>query len=84
MWAISQSVNAQVVLDLGPNFDATCMAHPDTYLDKIVVGNASGKLQLWNFSSGRRLYEFQLADCAICCIVSSPALDVVGVGLLDG
>lgn len=74
----------QAVLELGSGFDATCMAHPDTYLNKIVVGGANGKLQLWNFSSGQMLYEFTPATSAICCIVPSPALDVIALGLTDG
>lgn len=60
------------------------MAHPDTYLNKIVVGSQQGSMQLWNFSKGTRLYEFQVADCAIKCLTSSPALDVMGIGLADG
>ena len=71
-------------MDLGSGFGATCMAHPDTYLNKIVVGSSSGKLQLWNFSTGQMLCEFRLAQCSICCVVPSPALDVVAVGLADG
>ena len=77
-------VDVQVTLDLGDKFGATCIAHPDTYLNKIVVGSASGKLQLWNFHSGQMLFEFRPAKCGVCCIVPSPALDVVAVGLADG
>lgn len=60
------------------------MAHPDTYLDKVVVGGAKGQLQLWNFTSARKLYNFKLGDSTVSHITSSPALDVLAVGLADG
>ena len=75
----------QVTMDLGSDFQPTCMAHPDTYLNKVVVGSSDGRLQLWNFSAGTRLFEFtSYAGTAVKCISPSPALDVVGLGLADG
>ena len=65
-------------------FVPTCMAHPDTYLNKVVVGAEDGRLQLWNFATASRLYEFAGWGSAVRCIAPSPALDVVGVGLADG
>lgn len=66
-------------------FEPTCMAHPDTYLNKVVVGGADGRLLLYNFTTGRLLYTFEgLGGSPVRCIASSPALDVVGVGLADG
>ena len=29
----------------------TCIAHPHTYLNKVLVGTRSGVLQLWNIKS---------------------------------
>lgn len=66
------------------DFTPTCLAHPDTYLNKVVVGSADGRLQLWNFSTARLLYTFPGWGSAVRCLVPSPALDVVGVGLGDG
>ena len=75
----------QVTVDLPEGFTPTCMAHPDTYLNKVVIGSQEGKLQLWNFLSGKMLYEFSgLGEGAVKCITPSPALDVVGVGLSAG
>ena len=75
----------QVSIQLPEGFTPTCMAHPDTYLNKVVVGSQEGKLQLWNFASGKMLYEFTgLGDAAVHCIAPSPALDVVGLGMSDG
>lgn len=75
----------QVTIDLPEGFTPTCMAHPDTYLNKVVIGSQEGKLQLWNLLSGKMLYEFSgLGEGAVKCITPSPALDVVGVGLSAG
>lgn len=34
--------DAQVTIDLGEDFTPTCMAHPDTYLNKVVVASQRG------------------------------------------
>ena len=73
-----------MTIELGDEFAPTCMAHPDTYLNKVVVGSQHGSMQLWNFVKGTRLYEFSVADCAIKCLAPSPALDVMGIGTADG
>ena len=73
-----------MTIDLEDDFAPTCMAHPDTYLNKVVVGSQQGSMQLWNFVKGTRLYKFSVADCAIKCIAPSPALDVIGIGMADG
>ena len=76
---------SQVTTELPSGFEPTCMAHPDTYLNKVVVGGGDGRMLLYNFMTGRLLYEFAgLCSCAVKCIVSSPALDIVGVGDADG
>lgn len=76
--------NLQHVLEIGGSFQPTCFAHPETYLNKIVVGSKAGQVQLWNFVTGRMLYTFSVAESAVRCIVPSPALDVVAIGLSDG
>ena len=35
-------------IELGASYHATAMLHPETYLNKVVVANATGGLQLWN------------------------------------
>ncbi|CAI9780603.1 unnamed protein product [Fraxinus pennsylvanica] len=62
----------------------SCIMHPDTYLNKVIVGSQEGSLQLWNISTKKKLYEFKGWKSTICCCVSSPALDVVAVGCSDG
>ena len=46
--------------------------------------SAEGRLQLWNFATASRLFEFPGWGSAVRCLAPSPALDVVGVGLEDG
>jgi U3 small nucleolar RNA-associated protein 21 len=84
VWRIGQYGAPEVELRLPPGFTPTCLAHPDTYLNKVVVGSAEGRLQLWNFATASLLFEFPGWGSAVCCIAPSPALDVVGVGLADG
>jgi U3 small nucleolar RNA-associated protein 21 len=45
-------------MELGAGFTPTCLAHPDTYLNKVVVGSQEGPLQLWNFMTSTKLYQF--------------------------
>ena len=75
--------NLQASISVGADFQPTCMAHPDTYLNKIIIGSKSGKVELWNFISGKRLYTFDF-KATVRCLCPSPALDVVAVGLEDG
>jgi U3 small nucleolar RNA-associated protein 21 len=69
---------------LEEKFSPSCLMHPDTYLNKVLVGSHEGSLQLWNISTKKKIYEFKGWDSSVCCCVSSPALDVVAVGCADG
>ncbi|KAI3414794.1 WD_REPEATS_REGION domain-containing protein [Psidium guajava] len=69
---------------LDSNFSPSCIMHPDTYLNKVILGSQEGSLQLWNLSTKTKLYEFKGWNSSISSCVSSPALDVVAVGCADG
>ncbi|KAL4559718.1 hypothetical protein LXL04_031863 [Taraxacum kok-saghyz] len=69
---------------LDNEFTPSCIMHPDTYLNKVMLGGQDGSLRLWNISTKKKLYEFKGWKSSICCCVSSPALDVVAVGYSDG
>ena len=69
---------------LGGKFLPTCMMHPDTYLNKVLIGSQEGGLQLWNVSTKKMLYEFKGWGSSVTSCVSSPALDVVAIGCADG
>ncbi|KAJ3605510.1 hypothetical protein NHX12_027556 [Muraenolepis orangiensis] len=49
-------------------FDISALAHPSTYLNKVLVGSSQGALQLWNLKTNKLL----------------PAVDVMGIGLSSG
>ncbi|PON81318.1 Guanine nucleotide-binding protein, beta subunit [Trema orientale] len=69
---------------LDDNFTPSCVMHPDTYLNKVIIGSQEGSLQLWNVSTKKKLYEFKGWKSSITSCISSPALDVVAVGCSDG
>lgn len=91
LWLLSQTTKCchdsgllvQKSIYLGDNLEPTCMAHPPTYLNKVLIGFADGTVQLRNINSDTLLYTFSM-ESRICCIEPSPALDVVGLGLADG
>ncbi|XP_042436743.1 WD repeat-containing protein 36-like isoform X3 [Zingiber officinale] len=58
--------------------------HPDTYLNKIIIGSQEGQLQLWNVNTKKKLFDFKGWNSSVCCCVASPALDVVAIGCSDG
>jgi U3 small nucleolar RNA-associated protein 21 len=65
-------------------FTPTTMLHPDTYLNKILVGSQQGALQLWNVRKMKCIYEFKGWGSAVTALEQSPAVDVVSIGLADG
>ncbi|XLS58723.1 hypothetical protein HN51_008478 [Arachis hypogaea] len=69
---------------LDQSFSPSCIMHPDTYLNKVLVGSEQGPMQLWNISTKKKIFEFKGWDSPITCCVSFPALDVVAVGCADG
>eukprot|EP00252_Welwitschia_mirabilis_P019651 TRINITY_DN4608_c0_g1_i1.p1 TRINITY_DN4608_c0_g1~~TRINITY_DN4608_c0_g1_i1.p1 ORF type:complete len:897 (+),score=167.79 TRINITY_DN4608_c0_g1_i1:212-2902(+) len=87
IWSIEDIVkNREPIgqIQLGENFSPSCICHPDTYLNKVLIGSEEGSLQLWNVNSRKKLYEFKGWGSPVRCCVSSPALDVVGIGCADG
>ena len=44
----------------------SCLCHPSTYLDKILVGSRQGHIQLWNIRSTKLIYTFEVGDLIIC------------------
>lgn len=71
-------------IEFGNEFTATAMLHPSTYLNKILVSSTQGTMQIWNIRSNKMVYQFRYMGSAITCLVQSPVVDVVAVGLLDG
>jgi len=76
-----------VALDEGvgaSGFAPTCVAHPPTYINKVVIGGGDGRLQLRNFVTGRLVYTFAGFGSAVRSVAPAPALDVLAVGLASG
>lgn len=48
---LSDEATCETSLEGG--FVPSALAHPPTYLNKVVVGSENGSLQLWNVRSGR-------------------------------
>ena len=73
----------------------TALAHPSTYLNKILFGSSQGKLQLWNLRSRsvdcwaltsitrsrQMIFEFKGWGSAVTSLCQSPAVDVMAIGL---
>jgi hypothetical protein len=56
--ATSLATYPQDRIELGPDFQPTCMLHPDTYLNKVLLGGADGSMQLWNVASCQLVHTF--------------------------
>eukprot|EP00898_Chlorokybus_atmophyticus_P000527 jgi/Chlat1/1475/Chrsp12S02073 len=80
----THTTQPESVIDLGADFTPTCITHPDTYLNKVLLGSEQGHLALYNISSLKRIHLFQSFQVPVRCCVNSPALDTVGIGLADG
>ncbi|XP_020572453.1 U3 small nucleolar RNA-associated protein 21 homolog [Phalaenopsis equestris] len=81
---IKKNLEAAGHIKLEEGFLPTCIIHPNTYLNKVILGSQAGSLQLWNISTRKKLYEFKGWNSTAHCCVSSPALDVVAIGCSDG
>eukprot|EP00397_Hematodinium_sp_SG-2012_P016346 GEMP01016675.1.p1 GENE.GEMP01016675.1~~GEMP01016675.1.p1 ORF type:complete len:922 (+),score=204.55 GEMP01016675.1:2-2767(+) len=66
--------------------NVTALCHPPTYLNKMLVGTAEGKLHLFNVKTLNRIHTFNLPEHgAITCVAAAPnQLDIVAVGFVSG
>ncbi|KAJ1451514.1 WD40-repeat-containing domain protein [Pelagophyceae sp. CCMP2097] len=58
------------------------LAHPPTYLNKVVFGTASGRVELWNLRSKTKVHTMKCVEGnqgPITCIEPSGVLDVVAL-----
>ncbi|XP_065372448.1 WD repeat-containing protein 36 [Calliphora vicina] len=65
-------------------FQITAIAHPPTYVNKVVLGSRQGQLKIWNLKDNRLVYTFTGHPSRVTCIEPAPAIDVVAVGHQDG
>ncbi|XP_024544156.1 WD repeat-containing protein 36 [Selaginella moellendorffii] len=81
---LSTKEDGKPIAELHLGRGVTCLMHPQTYLDKVLFGFEDGRLQLWNIKSRKMVHEFKGWNSPVLTCVSSPALDVVGIGCGDG
>lgn len=65
-------------------FQVTCVIHPHTYLNKILLGSKQGKLQLLNINTSKIIHTFFGWNSEITFLEQAPAIDIVAVGLVCG
>jgi U3 small nucleolar RNA-associated protein 21 len=66
------------------SFKITAIMHPNTYINKILVGSEQGGLQLWNIRHGKIIHTFKGFESKITVLEQAPALDVVAIGMQNG
>ena len=71
-------------INLGNDFHPSFLMHPNTYLNKVLVGSTTGKLQLWNIRTGSLIMNFKGYSSGITFIQQAPSVDIVAVGLENG
>lgn len=75
-------VLSDVALPVG--FKATVVAHPPTYLNKILLGADDGRLLLLNIRTQKTVHVFPGFQSPVMVLAPSPVVDVVAVGTNDG
>lgn len=84
VWDISSETVYLEIPFNAEEFTVTALAHPPTYLNKIVVGSQQGQLKIWNLKENRLVYTFKGHASKVTYIQPAPALDVVAIGHQDG
>lgn len=65
-------------------FQITAITHPQTYINKILLGSEQGQLQLWNLKTAKMIYTFKGWKSPVSVLEQAPAVDVIAVGLNNG
>ena len=79
------SINCEYSIDFKEGKAApTVIFHPNTYLNKVLIGFADGALELWNVKTKVLLHTFEPFAASITIIAQSPVNDIVAVGLANG
>lgn len=80
--SVSQELHTQI--SLRKETQVTCLLHPPTYLNKVVLGTADGRLEIWNLRTGNLIHRTEEFGGHITSIAAAPVIDVVAIGMLDG
>lgn len=79
--------NEELYLDLpfaNESFRISAVAHPPTYLNKILLASQQGGLQLWNIKEAKLVHTFRSMPSAVTVLEPAPAVDVMAIGRQDG
>lgn len=79
----SESVYLEIPFQ-NETFKISAVVHPNTYINKILIGSTQGGLQLWNVRHGKLIHTYGGFDSKITVLEQSPAIDVTAVGLANG
>lgn len=75
-------------VDFSTSFIGTSILHPSTYLNKVIIGSASGDLAIYNTRTLSLIHTFKAPSShrnqLITCFAQSPAIDIVAVGYHSG
>jgi U3 small nucleolar RNA-associated protein 21 len=65
-------------------FKISAIMHPNTYINKILVGSEQGGLQIWNIKHGKLIHTFSSFSSKITVLEQAPAIDVAAIGFSNG
>ncbi|XP_063975994.1 WD repeat-containing protein 36 [Diachasmimorpha longicaudata] len=65
-------------------FKITKIVHPNTYINKVLLGSDQGHLQLWNLKTIKMIYTFNGWNSPVTALEQAPAIDVMAIGLANG
>lgn len=71
-------------VQLPQDFRVSCIAHPPTYLNKVLLGAQDGRSLLLNLHTKKIVHIFKSFLSSITVLEPSPVVDVVAVGTQDG
>lgn len=84
VWVINiQELYLELTFDL-QTFKISAIVHPQTYMNKILVGSEQGTMQIWNLKTSKLVFTFDGWTAPITVLEQAPAIDIVGIGLGDG
>lgn len=84
LWRVADKSILNIISIEEGIFKITAVCHPLNYQDKVLLGSKQGALQLWNVVTETCLYKFKGWDSSVTCLVQSPKVNIVGIGLEDG
>ncbi|XP_063688170.1 WD repeat-containing protein 36-like [Bolinopsis microptera] len=74
----------EVYADMWLQSCVTAVTHPATYLNKVLLGNKDGVMELWNVRTLKLIHQFKPLGSAVTVLTQSPGIDIIGVGLKSG